>query len=496
MKFKELKHTAYKGFSIDNALDFSKRSSFVREVMLERVYPTRVIIPMKQHYGDPAVPVVQVGESVTIGQCIGVPEPGTFAVPVHSSISGQVTDIKDITLPNGVSCKAVWISSDRKRTYHTSVYPRSNIGVSASEFMGIVKAAGIVGMGGEGIPTIAKINRARREGVKEILVNCLQSEPYAGGDFIRIQDTADYVIMGAVALAGAVGVKRIKFLISDARKAEVEALQLSMQRTAGEYSGYSFDFVFFKERFPQGYYRLIAKAMYHVNLEVGETIEEKCHAVIFNCSTVYACWEAVADNMPLISRIITVTDENNRSHNVWAPVGTPVSELLDTVNGISVTNNQIIWGNCLTGLPLADPDNTPIIKTTSGITVVRKTQVREFPCIHCGSCYEACPMELDPGYLFALLKKGSNYQAEDERALKCISCGACSYICPSGLNLTSVIASYASAKRNTNLYAYAATERIDYNSDTLMDAGTDSRVEPEKYYDNSMVLPFLGGKRV
>lgn len=496
MYFRELRHTAYRGFSSDNALDFSKRSSFVREVMLERVFPTRVIIPLKQHYGDPAIPIVNVGEHVTIGQCIGIPEENAFAVPVHSSISGEVTEIRDITLPNGVTCKAVCITSDRKRTYHKSVYPRSNIGISASEFMGIVKAAGIVGMGGEGIPTIAKINRARQAKVREVLVNCLQSEPYAGSDFIRITDSADYVVMGAVALAGAVGVTKIRFLISDKRRNEIDALMNSMQMTAGEYSGYSFDFVYYKERYPQGYYRMIAKSLYNMNLEIGQSVEEECQAVIFNVSTVYACWEAVADNLPLIARIITVTDEENKGHNVWAPIGTPVSELLDTVNGISVTNNEIIWGNCLTGLPISDPNNTPIIKTTSGITVVRKTQISKLPCIHCSSCYEACPMELDPGYLYQLLKCNESIKAEDERVLKCISCGACSYVCPSGIDLTSVIASYASARRNTNSYAYASTERIDISSQGLMDAESGEVTEPVKYFDGSMLLPFEEGKRI
>ena len=94
-------YSFYKGFYQDNALDFSKRSSFDRDVMLERVYPRRLILPMRQHLGDECVPVVQTGETVSIGQCVGAPAPGTMAVPVHSGISGVVRDIRPVVLPMG-----------------------------------------------------------------------------------------------------------------------------------------------------------------------------------------------------------------------------------------------------------------------------------------------------------------------------------------------------------------------------------------------------------
>lgn len=478
----------------DNALDFSKRSSFVREVMLEKVYPTRIIVPMMQHYGVPAVPTVEVGEKVTIGQCIGAPEPGSFSVPVHSGISGTVTDIRDVSLPNGVKCRAICIESDRKRTYHQSINPRSNIHISASEFMGIVKNAGIVGMGGEGIPTIAKINRARETGVTEVLVNCLQSEPYSYSDFLRISDSADYIVMGAVALAGAVGVTRIRFLVSESASSEIVALQTAMQRTAGEYSGYSFDFAYFKNRFPQGYYRLVARALYGEILGENDTMENACHAVMFNCSTVFACWNAVADGLPLMSRVLTVTGEDGLGHNVLAPIGTPVSELLDSVNGKLETNNTIVWGSCLTGLVTNDPDNTPIIKTTSAITIVRDDDVHEYPCIHCGSCIENCPMEIEPGIVTTLIKQGRYDEAEQEGARKCISCGACSYVCPSGLPLTPTIAMFAAQKRNSVVSAYSTTEKIDIGSVTLMEAYEDVSSKEYVKKEEKMVLPFEGGK--
>ena len=496
MPFGERIHSFNNGIVTDDALDFSKRSSFNKEIMLERIYPTRVIIPMKQHYGDEVIPTVGIGEHVLIGQCVGMPAPGTFAVPVHSGISGDVTDIKEITLPNGTTCKAVYIKSDRKRTFHPSVSPRNDVNISASSVMGIIKDAGIVGMGGEGIPTIAKINRARMFKVNELLVNCLQSEPYADSDFVRIDNSADYIVMGAVAVAGAVGVSRISFLISEDRKEEILALQAAMERTAGRYSGYAFNFKFFRNRFPQGYYRLVAKALYGVEISETETLEETCSAVLFNCSTLYACWEAISDNMPLVARVLTVTGEKGIRNNVIAPIGTPLSELMNTVNGMSDTQNLVIWGNCLTGLEAEDPDNTPVVKTTSGITILPRKDIATMACIHCGDCSDACPMDMEPGLIHHLLKKGSVEEADLEGARKCISCGACSYICPSGIDLTKTIASYAASKRTYTTRTHFSVDKIKLGAVSLLEAYEEEEKSGVSKKSDDIVLPFEGGKIV
>ncbi len=486
---------------MDNALEFSKRSSFKREILLEKLYPSKIILPMKMNYGEAAVPTVKVGEKVLIGQCVGAPNPGSFAVPVHSGISGTVTEIKNITLPNRETCKAVVIESDRKRTYHPSVYARNSINVSASKVRGIVKDAGIVGMGGEGIPTIAKINMARRSGVDRVLVNCLQSEPFANCDFMRISESPEYIIMGAVALAGAVGVKRIDILISDNRKEEIASLQNAMQMSAGDYSGFIFNFKYFKERFPQGYYGLVAKALYGVELKEGETLESRCKAVMFNCSTVYSCWEAIADNMPLASRIISVSGENSEGHNVLVPIGTTVSEILNTVNDNIKTSKRLVWGNCLTGLEISDPDNTPIIKTTSAISVITKKEFNTSSCIRCSRCEDACPMELEPGLLFNLLKRGLKGKAKEEGVHKCIACGCCSYACPAAIDLTGTIASYAHTlnkhKIEQNKLGFTEHSKINIGSVSLLETfEEDEVIETEADASDDIVLPFEGGKLV
>ena len=415
--------------------------------MFERIYPSKIILPMKMHYGVPATPVVKVGDYVRIGQCIGVPVKGTFSVPVHSGISGRVTDISDIMLPNGIKTPAVTIQNDMKRTRLDSVKPRNGFKLTASEAISVIRDAGICGMGGEGIPTAAKLRRARNEAVSDFLVNCLQSEPYSTSDLVAITEYPDYVVLGSCACARAVGASSCIFLISENRKEQRQALSNSIEKIRNDFKDLKIEIRLFRERFPQGYYRLVARALYGKNLALGETLEKSCKAVLFNCSTMLACWEALSDNIPMMSRIVSVTGDASGGHNMLVPIGTPVSELLSNAQDLKNGSDRLVWGNCLTGIEITDPENTPVVKTTSVVSVVRRSEVPRTPCIHCGLCSECCPMNLSPNTIYEMLNQGLGQKAAEEGARECIACGCCSYVCPAGINLTTSIASFAGAGR-------------------------------------------------
>lgn len=496
-----------KGVISNGVLDFSRRTPFVREVMLEKINPARIILPMKMNYGVPCEPVVKVGDQVKVGQCIGMPKPHTFASPVHSGISGTVTDIKPVTLPNGISCMAVFIENDMKRTTVDSIRPRSHMNMSAKETVAIIRAAGICGMGGEGIPSAGKISRAKRHGVNELLVNCLQSEPFATCDLTVINEHTDYVVRGACAVATTCGAKKIRFLISHRRKSEIKMLQSSIDSARDEFEGLEFEICRFRDRYPQGYYRLVAKALYGKNLAEGAILEEECKAVMFNCSTLYAVWRALADNMPMTERIVSVCTDSYCRNNVLVPIGTPLSEIVNNGSVAMPTNDRIIWGNCLTGIEATDPENTPVIKITSAVTVAPKNFIPKTPCIHCGLCSETCPMGLSPNIVYEMLIQGLSQKAAEEGGRDCIACGTCSYICPAGIDLASMIAPFASAGRiieeNSLLHntSFSSGSRKEGEEDLIGEISLlEEFVEDEDYRKavdpNEINLPFKGGKKV
>ncbi len=475
--------------------------------MFERIYPSKIILPMKMHYGVPAIPAVKVGDYVRIGQCVGVPPKGAFSVPVHSGISGRVSDISEIRLPNGIITPAVTIVNDMKRTRLESVKPRSGFKISASETIGIIRNAGICGMGGEGIPTAAKLKRARNEAITDFLVNCLQSEPYSTCDLVAITEYPDYVVLGACACARAVGASKCVFLISENRKEQRKALANSIDKFKADFKDLEFDIKLFRERFPQGYYRLVARALYGKNLMLGETLEKTCKAVLFNCSTMLACWEALSDNIPMMSRIVSVTGDASGGHNMLVPIGTPVSELLVNAQDVRNGSDRIVWGNCLTGIEVKDPELTPIVKTTSVISAIRRTEVPKTPCIHCGLCSECCPMNLSPNTIYEMLNQGLRQKASEEGARDCIACGSCSYVCPAGINLTTAIASFAGEGRiievNSLLDNSGMDERLlddyeapDVGGTSLLEDYSDDGDNNDRKATDTITLPFEKDKEV
>ena len=437
------------GFMPNDGLDFVHQRKFMREALLEVCSPREVTIPMKQHRGTPCEPVVSVGDEVAMGDLIGAPR-DMNGVPVHASISGTVTKIDSIRLPNKVSCKAVTIKNDLRRRVSSKITPRKDYSsLPLSELKKLLWASGICGMGGEGIPTYTKCLRAEKLGVDTLLVNCTQSEPFLSCDLHHIRVNPGKVLQGAMALSGICRVKRVIFCIEDTWTDEIEALKQAIENARSRYMDRHIKVKLFKSRFPQGCQQLLIKALYGVELPLGKDPEEEVSAVVFNCSTCFAFSEMIEKNQPLTSRIVTISGDTITGHNVVVPIGTSVEEILERVPGAH-TAQRIAWGGAMTGVAISRLD-VPIIKTTTAITIIRKFEPPRTNCIHCGECVGACPVGLSPYLLNRLIELGQTESLKAESVEQCIACGACSYVCPAGIELSTNIAKAAYRTRRSQL---------------------------------------------
>ena len=91
-----------------------ERKEFTEHLALKRFpEPEEVVIPLSMHAGAPANPVVQVGDTVKVGQKIGEAA-GFISSPVHSSVSGTVTAIENHGHATRGECLSVVIKSDGK----------------------------------------------------------------------------------------------------------------------------------------------------------------------------------------------------------------------------------------------------------------------------------------------------------------------------------------------------------------------------------------------
>jgi len=434
-----------KGWLPLDGLAFSEDSSFPREPVLEVFMPRETVVPMLQHKGTPAIPTVQKGDHVTIGQIVGKPS-SAMSAPVHAGISGTVTGVEMIVLPDGTACNAVFIRNNLKRELHPTIKKRSRPDtLSREDLWKLLDYSGTVGMGRDGVPTAFKCRNAEKTGVQTLLVNACQSEPYLSCDIHLLREQTERVIQGAFVLSGLCRVKRVIFCLLDKWDTELSVLQSNFEKHREQYPDRDLGIRLFRSRYPQGYDKLLIKALYNVEIPIDQSQEETVGAVIFNASTCAAVWDMVERNQPLTSRIISVSTDMTAGHNVLVPIGTLVSEIIERIPG-AASAKRIVMGGAITGTALKDT-NTPVIKTTSGIMLIRAFEPPKTACIHCGACVDACPVGLLPYLCEQLIRMDEREALDRENIRTCISCGACSYVCPAGIDLSARIGEAAEQRR-------------------------------------------------
>ena len=400
--------------------------------------PAEVVIPLSMHAGAPANPVVQVGDTVKVGQKIG--EPAAFiSAPVHSSVSGTVTAIEERGHATRGTCLSVVIKSDGKNTMDESVKPHKSLEeLTPDEIVEIVKEAGIVGMGGAGFPTSVKLKPAKP--VDTILLNGCECEPLLTADHRVLLEFADDVIYGLKAILKAVGAEKGVIVIEDNKP---DAIELMKEKTADLEN---IEVVVAKTKYPQGAEKMLIKRVTGRKVPSGG-LPADVGCVVSNISTTKAISDAIQKGLPLIERVVTVTGEHVKNPgNFIVKIGTNTGDLLNYCDAELGEDITVKAGGPMMGFVLSDV-NVPIMKGSNGIIAVDTDHTVEQPCIKCGRCMDVCPMELSPLY-FAKYADEENWQGMKEKnVMDCVECRCCEYICSSKIPLVTKIKAGKAAVR-------------------------------------------------
>ncbi len=392
--------------------------------------PEVVVIPMSQHLGAPANPIVAVGDEVLVGQKIGEAA-GFISAPVHASVSGTVIAVEDRPHANRGSCLSVVIKSDGKNTLHESVQPHGDLdSLTPDEIVSIVKEAGIVGMGGAGFPTNVKMKPAKP--VDTILLNGCECEPYLTADHRVLLEYADDVIFGLKAMMKAAGAEKGIIAIEDNKSDAIAAIQ---EKIAGEEG---IEVVVAKTKYPQGAEKMLIKRVLGKQVPSGG-LPADVGCVVSNISTVKAISDAIQKGMPLIERVITITGEHiARPGNFVAKIGTNVKDMVDYCGGITGSDVTIKAGGPMMGF-VQETLEIPVMKGSNGIIAVDTDETEPQECIKCGRCVDVCPMELQPLYFAKLAGAGDPAALKARNILDCLECRCCEYICSSKIPLVNLI---------------------------------------------------------
>ena len=417
----------------------SERKEFTEHLPLVRFpEPEEVVIPLSMHAGAPANPVVQVGDTVKVGQKIG--EAAAFiSSPIHSSVSGTVVAIEPHGHATRGECLSVVIRSDGKNTLDESVKPHKSLDeLTPDEIVEIVREAGIVGMGGAGFPTSVKLKPPKP--IDTILLNGCECEPYLTADHRVLLEFADDVIYGLKAIIKTVNAEKGLIVIEDNKP---DAIELMQAKTA---DCDNIEVVVAKTKYPQGAEKMLIKRVMGRQVPRGG-LPADVGCVVSNISTTKAISDAIQKGMPLIERVVTVTGERIKNPgNYIVKIGTNTKDLIDYCGGLVGDDITIKAGGPMMGFVLNDT-NVPIMKGSNGIIAVETDHSVEQPCIKCGRCVDVCPMELTPLY-FAKYADEENWQGmKDRNVMDCVECRSCEYICSSKIPLVAKIKAGKNAVR-------------------------------------------------
>ncbi|MDP2906198.1 MAG: electron transport complex subunit RsxC, partial [Candidatus Omnitrophota bacterium] len=372
-------------------------------------------------------------DTVQTGQRIGGAQAHVYA-PVHASISGKVSAIKDWPHPVLGRCPAVVIESDGLDRRSSFVVRRSSEEISnltPEQIRDIVFSAGIVGMGGAGFPTHIKLTPPKP--VDTLIINGAECEPYLAADFRLMLEKTQEILLGTALVEFCLGVQKVVIAIEDNKPQAIAAFRAVCDKR------YAISVL--KSAYPQGGEKQLIKNVTGREVPQGK-LPFDVGVVVQNVATVYAIYEAVYLGKPLYERVVTVTGSCfQRSRNLLARVGTPIKDLIAFCGPLKEEPAKIIFGGPMMGIAQYS-DDVPVIKTTNGVVLFNKKEARlgeDEACIRCGACVRECPAGLMPCLINLAAEKEIWAQALAYNAMDCIECGLCNFVCPARRRLTQSI---------------------------------------------------------
>ena len=409
-----------------------ERKGFTESISLKRFpEPEMVVIPTSMHVGAPATPIVNVGDTVKVGQKIAE-APSFVSSNIHSSVSGTVVAVEPRLHPNkGGEVLSIVIRSDGKNTVDESVKPNKDLAdLTPEEIVAIAKEKGITGMGGAGFPTFIKLQPGKP--IDAVLLNGCECEPILTADHRVLLEYADDVIYGLKAIMKAVSAPKGVIVIEDNKPDAVALMQEKVKDCE------DLEVCVAKTKYPQGAEKMLIKRVMGRMVPSGK-LPADVGAVVSNVSTAKAISDAIRTGMPLIERVVSVTGERMKNPaNYIVKIGTNVQDLIDYCGGTIGEDVTIKMGGPMMGAILANTE-VPIIKGSNGVIAIETDHTETVECIKCGRCVDVCPMELAPLNFAKYADEGNAQALSDANIMDCFQCRCCEYICSSKISLVAKI---------------------------------------------------------
>ncbi len=409
--------------------------------------PRQLYVLLSQHLGAICKPLVAKRDKVSIGQKIGQSE-AFVSAPIHSPVNGTVKDIALVSHPVIGREMAIIIEVDPQDT-QIQLPDMSKISPDFDEtkydpdhICTLINNAGVVGMGGAGFPTRVKISPNPQMPLDTIIINACECEPYITCDYRMMLEWTDKIIAGVKLIKRATKCEKVFIAIEDNKP---KALELFAKRLKESKNCQDFQLCAVKTKYPQGGEKQLICSVLKKDVPDGG-IPPMIGVLVCNVATAAAITDAVVQEKPLTHRVVTVSGGGiNKVGNFYCAIGTTAGDLIDFCGGLNDKAVKILMGGPMMGFAIADL-STPLTKTSGAITILTKKEIgnakyenRQTPCIRCGRCIEACPININPTKIAHAVKNDMLENAKQYNMMSCIECGCCSYVCPANIELTGYI---------------------------------------------------------
>ena len=400
--------------------------------------PKEVIIPLGMHIGAPATACVAKGDEVKVGTLIAKSS-GFVSANIYSSVAGKVTKIDSVFDASGYKKPAIIISVAEEDVWEESIDRSPELvrecSLDAKAIIDRINEAGIVGLGGATFPTHVKLSPPPGSKAEVLIINAVECEPYLTSDHQLMLEHGEEILVGCTILMKALSVDKCIIGVENNKPDAIKHLS----GLCAQYKG--IDVMPLKVQYPQGGEKQLIDAVLSKQVKSG-ALPISTGAVVQNVGTIYAVYEAIQKNKPLIERVVTVTGKSlDKPANYLARIGTPLQTLIEASGGIPENTGKIIGGGPMMGKALLSAD-LPVTKGTSGILLISQEESVRKPmraCIRCAKCVNVCPMGLNPTFLMVDTQQQDWERAERGHIVDCIECGSCSFTCPSNRPLLDFI---------------------------------------------------------
>ncbi len=383
--------------------------------------PKSVNIPTSMHIGAPAIPVVKKGDYVAVGTVIAEADNGLSA-PIHSSVSGTVSEISELVMSDGRAVPSIKIVSDGLQKVDDSI--TAPVITDKVELVKAIKNSGAVGLGGAGFPSYAKLSMDKK--ISYLVINGAECEPYITSDSLIMTEAAEDILFAIETLVKYFDIESVVIGIENNKPIAINALK-NVTANNNKITVKTLPSIY-----PQGGEKVL---IYHTT---GKVVPEgklpiDVGCVVLNSSTTAFIGKYLKNGMPLVYKTVTVDGGAvNEPKNVVAPIGTSLYDLFEFTGGFKSEPAKVLYGGPMMGVSVPDL-SYPVIKNTNAVlafnaaeTILPKTTA----CIRCGACINICPFGINPPAIAKGLKNEDFELMTEAGAPLCMECGCCSYVCP------------------------------------------------------------------